>query len=338
MNPPLLSAENLTVWFSTGRAMRFGRRVQWVRAVDGVSFEIARGETLGLVGETGSGKSTVALTVLGLVRSTGGRVLFDGSDVTAGGQSAMRQLRRRVTMVFQDANGSLDPRRTVGATIREPLDVHGLLPARGARLARVHELLDLVGLGQALAERYPHELSGGQRQRVGIARALASKPDLVVLDEPVASLDVSVQAQILNLLRRLQRELQLTFLFIAHDLAAVEYMSHRIAVMYLGRVVEVGSRDAIYKTPGHPYTRALLSAVPSTAEAARSRPGRIVLTGEIPSPIDPPSGCRFRTRCPWAITECAEKEPLLEPLRPEQLVACIRAAALDGVGTLAAPR
>ncbi len=257
---PLLTIEDLRVWFPVhGGLLR--RTVDHVKAVDGVSFEVRRGETLGLVGESGSGKSTTGLALLRLVKPTGGRVVFDGTDVTQLGRGDLRALRRRLAMVFQDPYASLNPRRTVGASVAEPLGIHGLHPGAGRR-RRVEELLDMVGLGGRFAERYPHQLSGGQRQRVGIARALAVEPDLVVLDEPIASLEVSVQAQVMNLLRRLQRELDLTYVFIAHDLSAVRHVSDRIAVMYRGELVEVGDRDAVYNAPQHEYTRNLLEAIP----------------------------------------------------------------------------
>jgi peptide/nickel transport system ATP-binding protein len=322
MSTPLVEAMDLQVYFSVGGGS-LGRSGAFVRAVDGVSFTIGRGETLGLVGESGSGKSTIGLALLGLVQPTAGSVRFDG-EVLEFGRTDLRRLRTRATMVFQDPNASLNPRRSVGASVREPLEIHKLHKGRAARRARVDELLDLVGLSARFADRYPHELSGGQRQRVGIARALACEPELIILDEPIASLDVSVQSQVMNLLRRLQRELGLTYLFIAHDLAAVEYMSHRVLVMYLGRIMEAASRDALYESPRHPYTKALLSAIPS-AEPGVSERERVLLEGEIPSPISPPSGCRFRTRCPWAIDACAEVDPSLEPVGMGSAVACIRA-------------
>ncbi|MBU8860856.1 MULTISPECIES: ABC transporter ATP-binding protein [unclassified Micromonospora] len=299
-----------------------------VRAVDGVSLAVRRGETLGLVGESGSGKSTAGLALLRLVDPTAGRVRVAGEDVTRWSRRRLRATRRHVAMVFQDPQASLDPRRTVGDSIAEPLIVHRLATSAGARRARVAELLDLVGLRADTAGRYPHELSGGQRQRVGVAHALAGEPDLIVLDEPIASLDLSVQAQIMNLLRHLQRDLGLTYLFIAHDLAAVEHMSDRIAVMYLGRIVETGPPERIYRRPAHPYTAALLSAVPVADPRVERQRRRIVLTGDIPSPVDPPSGCRFRTRCPQARPACAETDPAPAEVAPGHHAACL--FPLDG--------
>jgi oligopeptide/dipeptide ABC transporter ATP-binding protein len=321
MADALVEAVDLQVHFPIGGGALGGRGAV-VRAVDGVSFTIERGQTLGLVGESGSGKSTIGLTLLGLEQPTGGRIRFDGKDVIFKGAS-LRQLRTKATMVFQDPNASLNPRRSVGASVREPLEIHGLHPGKQARSTRVDELLDLVGLSARFADRYPHELSGGQRQRVGIARALACEPELIILDEPVSALDVSVQSQIMNLLRRLQRELGLTYLFIAHDLAAVEYMSHQVLVMYVGRIMETATRESLYRRPRHPYTKALLSAIPSEEPGDASE--RILLEGDIPSPISPPSGCRFRTRCPWAVEACAETVPELEPVDADGSVACIRA-------------
>ncbi len=322
MTSTLVEAIDLQVYFPVSGGS-LGRKGAFVHAVDGVSFTIERGQTLGLVGESGSGKSTIGLSLLGLERPTGGQVRVDGEDVDFSAAS-LKRLRAKATMVFQDPSSSLNPRRSVGASVREPLEIHGLHKGRDARRRRVDELLDLVGLSARFADRYPHELSGGQRQRVGIARALACEPELIILDEPVSSLDVSVQSQIMNLLRRLQRELGLTYLFIAHDLAAVEYMSHRVLVMYLGRIVETATRESLYRSPKHPYTRALLSAIPS-AEPGERPPQRLLLEGDIPSPISPPSGCRFRTRCPWAIADCSEVDPQLLPADADGEVACIRA-------------
>ncbi|MFR9775723.1 ABC transporter ATP-binding protein [Micromonospora sp. MS34] len=307
--------DDLKVWFPTPGGT--------VRAVDGISLRLRRGETLGLVGESGSGKSTAGLALLRLVDPTSGRVRVAGEDVTRWSRRRLRALRRRVAMVFQDPQASLDPRRTVGDSIADPLTVHRLADRGSAQRHRVAELLDMVGLRADLAERHPHELSGGQRQRVGIARALAGQPDLIVLDEPIASLDLSVQAQIMNLLRGLQRDLGLTYLFIAHDLAAVEHMSDRIAVMYLGRIVETGSPARIYQQPAHPYTAALLSAVPVADPQVERQRRRIVLRGDIPSPVDPPDGCRFRTRCPQARPDCARTDPVLTAVTADQDAACL---------------
>ncbi|WP_018800564.1 ABC transporter ATP-binding protein [Salinispora arenicola] len=306
---------DLAVWFPTPAGV--------VRAVDGVSLRVRRGETLGLVGESGSGKSTTGLALLRLVEPTAGEVRVAGQDVTRWSRRRLRRLRRRVAMVFQDPQASLDPRHTVGASIAEPLAVHRLTAGGSARRDRVAELLDLVGLRRDLADRHPHELSGGQRQRVGIARALAGEPELIVLDEPIASLDLSVQAQIMNLLRGLQRELGLTYLFISHDLAAVEHMSDRVAVMYLGRIVESGTPAQIWREPAHPYTAALLSAVPVADPPVQRGRQRIILAGDVPSPIDPPTGCRFRTRCPQARPDCARTDPVLVEIGSGHQAACL---------------
>jgi peptide/nickel transport system ATP-binding protein len=330
MSPDVVAeVEDLKVWFPAPHGKH-------VRAVDGVSLQIRRGETLGLVGESGSGKSTTALALLRLVDPTAGRILVGGEDVTTRSRRRLRPLRRRVAMVFQDPAASLDPRHVVADSIAEPLVVHGLGGDRESRRARVTELLDLVGLRQDLAERHPHELSGGQKQRVGIARALAGQPDLIVLDEPIASLDLSVQAQIMNLLRRLQRELGLTYLFVAHDLAAVEHMSDRVAVMYLGRIVETGTPAQLYREPAHPYTAALLSAVPVADPRAERKRRRIVLAGDIPSPVNPPSGCRFRTRCPVAQDVCADEDPALLPQGHGHEAACLFAG--EAVAQMSAGR
>jgi oligopeptide/dipeptide ABC transporter ATP-binding protein len=312
----LLRAEGLHVHFPQ-------RGGPPVRAVDGVDLEVRRGETLGLVGESGCGKSTLGLALLRLVEPTAGRIELDGTDVTALGRRDLRALRRRVAMVFQDPHASLDPRQTIGRIVAEPLVVHGLHPGRDARRARVDELLGLVGLDPSFAARRPHELSGGQRQRVGIARALAGDPELIVCDEPIASLDVSIQAQVLNLLDRLQRELGLTYLFVAHDLAAVQHISDRVAVMYLGRIVEVGTNTQVATAPAHPYARALLSAVPLPDPPAERARRRVVLEGDVPSPSAPPSGCRFRTRCPEVFAPCADVDPALQDTGEGHLAACL---------------
>jgi len=323
MSDVLVAARGLEVHFPL-RSTALGRSKAGVlRAVDGVDLDIHRGETLGLVGESGCGKSTLGNALLRLVPPTGGTITFDGTDITQLDRRGLKQMRRRAGMVFQDPFASLDPRRTVAQTVAEPLEVHGLRSGRRERAARVGELLELVGLDSAVAGRYPHEFSGGQRQRVGIARALAGEPDFLVCDEAIASLDVSVQAQVLNLLRRLQRQLGLTLLFISHDLSAVRHISDRIAVMYLGRVVEVGPAAAVGAEPQMPYTQALLSAVPvphPTLERARRR---VVLTGDVPSPSAVPSGCRFRTRCPYVFEPCPDVDPALQPGgAPGQLAAC----------------
>jgi oligopeptide/dipeptide ABC transporter ATP-binding protein len=326
--PTLLEVQDLKVWFPiTGGILR--RRTGWVRAVDGVTFDIRRGETLGLVGESGSGKTTIGRTIVRITSPLEGSVRMDGVDLLSLHGEVLRKRRRKFQMVFQDPYSSLDPRQTVGDILAEPLRVHGLAGG-GGRTKRVAELLELVGLDPAFVERYPHEFSGGQRQRIGIARALAVEPELIVCDEPISALDVSIQAQVINLLERLQGELGLTYLFIAHDLAVVRHIADRVAVLYLGKVVEIAPSDVLYSDPRHPYTVALLSAVPVPDAAAERSRRRIILKGDIPSPSDPPSGCRFHTRC-WLRERlgnpeiCATTEPLLQvwPLtHPEQSVAC----------------
>jgi oligopeptide/dipeptide ABC transporter ATP-binding protein len=318
----LVRVEELQVWFPSTAGGPLRRRREHVKAVDGITFEVRRGETLGLVGESGCGKSTTGLALLRLEEPTGGRIVYDGTDVTTLGKRDLRALRRRMAMVFQDPFASLNPRRSVGDSIAEPLEIHGLHPGREARRRRIGDLMELVGIDPRYAGRYPHEFSGGQRQRIGIARALAAEPDFVVCDEPVASLDVSIQAQILNLLERLQDELGLTYLFIAHDLAAVQHVSDRIAVMYLGRIVEVADRAGLAQAPMHPYTRALLSAVPIPDPVRERAREHIVLTGDVPSPLDPPSGCNFRTRCPDVFEPCDRVDPALQEVGAGHEAAC----------------
>jgi oligopeptide/dipeptide ABC transporter ATP-binding protein len=292
----------------------------WVRAVDDVSFEIAPGETVGVVGESGCGKTTLGRAVIRLVEPTAGRVIFEEQDITLLKGSELRALRRRFQMIFQDPYGSLDPRMTVTDSIGEALDIHGLAATKKSRQERVAALLKDVGLDPSHGGRFPHEFSGGQRQRIGIARALAVEPKLIVCDEPVSALDVSVQAQIINLLQELQRKHELAYVFIAHDLAVVEHISHRIMVMYLGKVVETGSAKEVCRQPKHPYTQALISAVPVVDPASKRQ--RIVLSGDVPSPIHPPSGCPFHPRCPVAEARCKTETPKLRELDAKRWVAC----------------
>ena len=321
----LLDVRNLKKYFPVHRGI-LGRTVGHMKAVDGVSFQLRRGETLGLVGESGCGKSTTGRAILRLVEPTAGQVIFDGEDLATLDRERLRTLRRRAQIVFQDPFSSLNPRMTVGAMLREVLKVHRLAPKGPARSRRVSELLEIVGLRPEDADRYPHEFSGGQRQRIGIARALSVEPDFIVCDEPVSALDVSVQAQVINLLRDLQEEFGLTYLFIAHDLAVVERVSDQVAVMYLGKIVESGTAEDLYGSPQHPYTKALLSAVPRPdPKAARTRQ-RIMLSGDVPSPMNPPSGCPFHPRCPHPgkDEECGRVVPPLEGKAAGHFAACIK--------------
>ena len=320
----ILEVRNLVKRFPVGGAGLFGKTVGWVQAVAGVSFSIRRGETLGLVGESGCGKTTTGRCILQLERPTSGEVIFEGRDLTKLSLTELRPVRRKIQVIFQDPYSSLNPRMTVGQIIAEPMAVHGIVPDRQARKGRVPELLSRVGILPSLADRYPHELSGGQRQRVGVARALAMEPSLIVCDEPVSALDVSIQAQIINLLEDLQAEFHLTYLFIAHDLSVVRHISDRVVVMYLGKIVEVADRQALYEDPLHPYTKALLSAVPIPDPVVEASRERTVLRGEVPSALNPPSGCVFHPRCPIAIDECKRVVPELREIRPGHRAACIR--------------
>jgi oligopeptide transport system ATP-binding protein len=322
MAEEILRVEGLKVHFPLTRGVVLQRQVGTLKAVDGVSFSLARGETLGLVGESGCGKSTTALAVLRMLAPSAGRIVFEGEDITSHDAARMRPIRRRMQMVYQDPYGSLNPRMKVRDIVGEPLVVHGMAGDREKYRARVAELLDLVGLLPDMADRYPHEFSGGQRQRIGIARALALNPSLLICDEPVSALDVSIQAQVVNLFMDLQERLSLTYLFIAHDLSVVRHISDRIAVMYLGRIVEIATRDELYRNPLHPYTKALLAAVPipdPVLEAARPQQ---VIAGEVPSVLNPPRGCRFHPRCPMAEARCAETEPELRQSASGRAVSC----------------
>jgi peptide/nickel transport system ATP-binding protein/oligopeptide transport system ATP-binding protein len=317
----LLEARDLVKHFPLTRSFAWGREPASVHAVDGVSLEVREGETLGLVGETGCGKTTTARLLTRLLEPTSGQVIYDGVDITGWSRRRLKPMRREVQMIFQDPYSSLNPRRPVGSIVGEPLRIHGI-GTKAERRARVREVMLRVGLNPEHYNRYPHEFSGGQRQRIGIARAIVTNPRLIVADEPVSALDVSIQAQVLNLLQDLRDELGLTLVFISHDLSVVRHLCDRVAVMYLGKVVELGDPDRLYARPKHPYTGALLSAVPVPSAAARNAGHRVVLQGDVPSPVDPPSACRFHTRCPKAQQLCSEVEPVLEPKASGQLAAC----------------
>ncbi|MGY6658231.1 ABC transporter ATP-binding protein [Amycolatopsis sp. TRM77291] len=322
MSEPILRVENLVKYFPVRAGILFKRTIGHVKAVDGVSFDLMPGETLGVVGESGCGKSTLAQVLMRLEEPTGGLATFEGRDIFALRGAELRRLRREIQIVLQDPYTSLNPRMTVGDIIGEPFEIHTEVAPKGSRAAKVRELLDVVGLNPEHINRYPHQFSGGQRQRIGIARALALRPKVIICDEPVSALDVSIQAQVMNLLGDLQKEFGLSYVFIAHDLSVVRHLSTRVAVMYLGKIVEMGTEEEIYEHPSHPYTQALLSAVPVADPALRGQRQVIRLEGDVPSPLDPPSGCRFRTRCWKAQDICADQEPELITRSGGHLSAC----------------
>ncbi|MZQ75339.1 MAG: dipeptide ABC transporter ATP-binding protein [Peptoclostridium sp.] len=316
----LLEVRGLKKYFPVKQGF-LGSKTSYVQAVDDVTFSIKKGETLGLVGESGCGKSTTGRTIIRLYEPTAGQIIFDGQDISKFSQKQLLPYRKRIQMIFQDPYASLNSRMTVGDIIGEPLDIHGIAKGR-ERIERIHNLLETVGLSGDHANRYPHEFSGGQRQRVGIARALAVEPDFIIADEPISALDVSIQAQVVNMLEDLQERMGLTYLFIAHDLSMVKHISDRIGVMYLGKLVEIAGSDELYYKPQHPYTQALLSAVPIADPETAKKSSRIILEGDVPSPLNPPSGCRFRTRCRYAMDICKEVEPLLKDVGAGHCVAC----------------
>ncbi|MBP7962670.1 MAG: dipeptide ABC transporter ATP-binding protein [Caldilineaceae bacterium] len=318
----LLDVDNLKMHFPITQGIVFQRQVGAIKAVDGISFKLYRGETLGLVGESGCGKSTTGRSILQLYRPTDGQVNFEGVELTKIKGEELRRTRRRMQMIFQDPYASLNPRMTVGSIIGEPLEVHNIGSSKKERQDRVQDLLKTVGLNPYFVNRYPHEFSGGQRQRIGVARALAVNPSFIVCDEPISALDVSIQAQIINLLEDLQGELNLTYLFIAHDLSVVRHISDRIAVMYLGKIVELADRDELYLKPLHPYTQALLSAVPIPDPVIEGKRTRMILEGDVPSPANPPRGCNFNTRCPQVMDVCRENDPTFTDLGDGHYVAC----------------
>lgn len=319
-NEILLEVKNLKKYFEISKGF-LGRSKEYVQAVDDISFFIRKGETLGLVGESGCGKSTTGRTVIRLYDPTAGEIIYDGVDISSLSENELKPYRKKIQMIFQDPYASLNSRMTVGDIIGESLDIHGIATGN-ARQERVFDLLNRVGLSKDHASRYPHEFSGGQRQRIGIARALAVDPEFIICDEPISALDVSIQAQVVNMLDDLQKEYGLTYLFIAHDLSMVKHISDRIGVMYLGKLVEVTGRNELYASPEHPYTQALLSAIPIPDPEVTRSAQRIILEGDVPSPINPPSGCRFRTRCRYAMERCAEEEPVLREVNEGHFVAC----------------
>ncbi|MGE0223044.1 MAG: ABC transporter ATP-binding protein [Acetobacteraceae bacterium] len=320
-NAPLLEVRHLHMYFPVTEGL-LSRKVGDVKAVDGIDFTVRRGETLGLVGESGCGKTTTGRCVLRLEKPTKGEIIFDGVDIAGLDGKALRELRQRIQVIFQDPYSSLNPRMTIGDIIAEPMYVHGIEPDSAKRMARVRELLTVCGLNASFASRYPHEMSGGQRQRVGIARALAMNPEFIVCDEPVSALDVSIQAQVVNLLEDLREKFGLTYLFIAHDLSVVRHLCQRVAVMYLGRIVEMADSDTLFDNPQHPYTRALLAAVPIPDPLIEQEREFRPVKGEVPSPINPPSGCVFHPRCPMAVERCSKQRPEPREIAPGHIVAC----------------
>jgi oligopeptide transport system ATP-binding protein len=320
----LINVQDLKMYFPVNAGLIFQRKIADVKAVDGINFNVRRGETMGLVGESGCGKSTTGRAILQLYRPTGGSVRFGGQELTELKGNELRRMRRKMQMIFQDPYASLNPRMSVGSIIGEPLQIHGLAKNSRARRERIQDLMRVVGLNPYYANRYPHEFSGGQRQRIGIARALAVEPDFIVADEPVSALDVSIQAQIINLLEDLQQQFGLTYLFIAHDLSVVRHISDRVGVMYLGKMMELADRNELYENPLHPYTKALLSAVPVPDPSVERKRERIILTGDVPSPLFPPRGCVFHTRCPIAIEECRQVIPDWRDVGGGHMVACHR--------------
>ena len=331
----LLSVSNLKMHFPITRGIILQRQVGSIKAVDGITFDLMRGETLGLVGESGCGKSTTGRAILQLYEPTAGEVVFEGQDLTEINSGDLRRMRRRMQMIFQDPYASLNPRMTVGSIVGEPLEVHKIGGSRREQQQRVQELLEIVGLNPYFINRYPHEFSGGQRQRIGVARALAVNPSFIVCDEPISALDVSIQAQVINLLEDLQSEMGLTYLFIAHDLSVVRHISDRIAVMYLGKIVELADREVLYENPLHPYTQALLSAVPIPDPQVEKKRQRIILEGDVPSPAEPPTGCNFNTRCPQVMDICRQYEPSFTDVGDGHRVACFlydQVEALDEQG------